>query len=138
MQEKLAQQRREIESRISLVTGSFMAKRTTRGRSKLNVRNKDQAAKSPGKPATRSQASKLRGRKGMQKKPSIPDRPEGDELDRSGNLINTVIGDSSGDTEMVDEEIHMETVFNEAFEELNDEISDDVLEELFNDVVSEE
>jgi hypothetical protein len=142
MLEKLAQQRRGIEQHTGgAVTSGSTTKKTRGGIQKRNIRVANQDDKYPGRPTTETQPSRRSRRKRTSEELPIPDDlEEGNKLGRprTDTAVNQVLGESGADTEMIDEEIHVETAFNEAFEELDNDISDETLEELFNDPLSAE
>jgi hypothetical protein len=142
MLEKLAQQRRETEQHTGGTVTSGSTTKKARGRiQKRNIRVTNQDDKCPGRPTAKTQPSRSSRRKRTSEELPIPDSlEEGNKLGppRADTPVNKVPSESGADTEMVDEEIHVEKAFNEAFEELDDDISDDTLEELFNDPLSAE
>ena len=144
MQEKLGQQWGEIEQHTGgTVASESTTKKTRGGIRKRNVRVTNQDDKCPGRATTKTHPSRrLRKTRTSEELPTPDSLEEANKLERpwADTAVNRVTGESGGDTEMVDEEIHVEAAFNEAFEELDDDndISDETLEELFNDPISAE
>jgi hypothetical protein len=147
LQEKLELQREQIENQLGIAIGTPKTIQTAQGGQKQDNRSTRRTEKPLGRPPTRPPTSRpvLRKRKlfTTSQPPMHNNLEDTNGLSEPGNEVNQVPIEgadeqSNGDTEMVDEEMHIESEFNAAFAELNDEFFDETLEELFNDTPVED